>query len=58
MMGYFVDDIADQLALHYGDDGWQARHLLLLYTMVQKLTVHLTGNRSVITLHHVNTRSC
>ena len=38
MMGYFVDDIADQLALHSEGDGWQVRYLLLPYTTAQKLT--------------------
>ena len=55
MMGYLVDDIAERLASRQEGDGWQVR-----WSAVGKasprLTVALTGNRSVITLHHVNTR--
>jgi len=56
MMGYLVDDIAERLASRQEGDGWQVRR-----SSVSKaspgLIVDLTGNRSVITLHHVNTRS-
>ena len=56
MMGYLVDNIAERLASRQEGDGWQV-HWSSVSKVSPRLNVDLTGNRSLITLLHVNTRS-
>ena len=68
IMGYFVDDIAERLALHQERDGWQVGYFIISRCHVQtskkkknslsisKLTVHLISHRKSKPLHHVDSK--